>query len=265
MAPGQRDTELRTTDHIDCSTAVVPPGQNSTHSRRSFTMLEFDASQYNAVIFDCDGTLVDTMPIHHDAWKEAFSLHSAPFDFPWDRFVSRAGMTLERTVIELNREFGCSLDPDAVALAQRAAYAKRQDDIRPIVFVTEFARTLRGRCPLGVASGSRQEAVLHALRIAQIADWFDVVVTATDVEHGKPWPDVFLLAAQRLGRQPERCLVVEDGLMGVKAAHRAGMDVFLVDRCGSNRTPHRAPPVRCGSRSLVLTSQVEPELVQCKR
>jgi HAD superfamily hydrolase (TIGR01509 family) len=196
-------------------------------------MLEFDASRYDAVIFDCDGTLVDTMPIHHEAWKEAFSLHSAPFDFPWNRFVSRAGMTLERTVVELNREFGCNLDPDTVARAQRAAYARRQDEIRPIVFVTEFARSLRDRCPLAVASGSRREAVLHALRIAQIEDWFDVVVTATDVERGKPWPDVFLHAARRLGRAPERCLVVEDGIMGVEAAHRAGMDTFLVDRLGS--------------------------------
>jgi beta-phosphoglucomutase-like phosphatase (HAD superfamily) len=196
-------------------------------------MLEFDFNRYDAAIFDCDGTLVDTMPIHHEAWKEAFSLHFAPFDFPWDRFMSRAGMTLERTVAELNRELGSSLDPNAVAHAQRAAYARRQDEIRPIEFVTGFARSLLGLCPLAVASGSRREAVMHALEIAGIIDWFDVVVTATEVARGKPSPDIFLHAARCLGKTPERCLVIEDGVMGVEAAHRAGMDAFLVDRLGS--------------------------------
>lgn len=198
-------------------------------------MLQYEPRDYDAVIFDCDGTLVDTMPLHHDAWRSAFRRYGASFEFTWDKFVSRAGMTLEHTVVELNREFGCALDPVAVANAQRASYFSRQDQIKTIGFVTDFAKRLRGICPIAVASGSSRESVVHALEHTQILDWFDVVVTANDVARGKPEPDVFLCAATHLGVTPGRCLVIEDGLMGIEAAHRAGMDAFLVTREGESR------------------------------
>lgn len=198
-------------------------------------MLQYEPRDYDAVIFDCDGTLVDTMPLHHDAWRSAFLRYGAPFEFTWDKFVSRAGMTLERTVVELNHEFGCALDPVAVADAQRASYFSRQDQIKTIGFVTDFAKRLRGSCPIAVASGSSRESVVHALERTQILDWFDVVVTANDVTRGKPEPDVFLYAATRLGVTPGRCLVIEDGLMGIEAAHRAGMDAYLISREGESR------------------------------
>jgi beta-phosphoglucomutase-like phosphatase (HAD superfamily) len=196
-------------------------------------MLELDSERHAAVIFDCDGTLVDTMPLHFDAWKDAFRLHGATFEFTWEQFNARAGMTLERTVVELNQEFGCQLDPNLVADAQRASYLRRQDQIKPIAFVAAFASNLLGRIPIAIASGSNKTSVSHALSQAKMLDWFDVVVTANDVHHGKPAPDAFLLAARQLNVAPARCLVIEDGRLGIEAAGHAGMDAYLITREGS--------------------------------
>jgi HAD superfamily hydrolase (TIGR01509 family) len=203
-------------------------------------MLEFDSRSYDAVIFDCDGTLVDSMPLHHEAWCSAFRKHGAPFEFTWDLFVRRAGMTLENTVIELNREYDCSLNPTAVVSDQRASYLARQNQIKRIEFVTQFAQRLRGTYPLAVASGSDRESVTHSLSHTQILDWFDVVVTANDVERGKPEPDVFLVAAKRMNVKAERCLVIEDGLLGIEAAKRANMDAYLITRDGDAQLISRA-------------------------
>lgn len=184
---------------------------------------------YAGYIFDCDGTLVDTMKLHHRAWSQALSDAGAPFKFTWDIFVGRAGMTLEKTVEELNRQFGTLLEPDMVALAQRASYGALLEETQPIAPVVEFARALRARgCPLAVGSGSRRDAVVGALARVGILDWFPVIVTPEDVSHGKPSPETFLLAAERLGVAPSECLVIEDGEMGFEAARRAGMDFAVV-------------------------------------
>lgn len=197
-------------------------------------MLRFQPELHQAVIFDCDGTLVDSMPLHHEAWRRALRTFDAPFEFDWHLFQSRAGMTIEQTVEALNDQFSCHLDPNAVALAQRTSYDAIRDQVLTIPHVVQFAGTLRGSVPLAVASASRAESVKHALGRVGLMDWFDVVVTANDVSRGKPAPDLFLLAARKLEIAPERCLVVEDGLLGIEGAHRAGMDAFFITREGAS-------------------------------
>ncbi len=195
-------------------------------------MLTFDATRYDAAIFDCDGTLVDTMPLHHKGWQAAFERFQAPFEFTWDLFVRRAGMTLERTVEELNIEFRCDLPARLVADAQREEYWRLSNQIVPIDHVVRFARDIARCHPVAVASGSARASVEHALRHIGLLDCFHAIVTASDVREGKPSPDAFLLAASRLSVAADRCLVVEDGELGLEAARRAGMDAYHVGRNG---------------------------------
>lgn len=196
-----------------------------------FQPIRFTAptQDYSGYIFDCDGTLVDTMKLHHRAWCGALSQAGATFHFSWPVFIKRAGMTLERTVSELNLEFGTAFDPIQVASAQREFYDHLVRETEPVVPVVEFARELRARGKrLAVASGSQRRAVLAALEHVKIRDWFEVIITPEDVTHGKPSPESFLLAAERLEVPPAECLVIEDGEMGFEAARRAGMDYSVV-------------------------------------
>lgn len=190
-------------------------------------MVTLPDRDYRAFIFDCDGTLVDTMPLHQKAWISALEAHGAPFEFTWELFMRRAGMTLERTVEELNIEFGSNLDPVLVARHQRAEYERLLDRIEPIEEVVSFARARAG-APMAVASGGDRETVERSLAAIGVRELFPVVVVAADVVRGKPEPDLFLLAAERLGVRPEECLVFEDSPSCVEGARRAGMGAVLV-------------------------------------
>lgn len=184
---------------------------------------------YRAYIFDCDGTLVESMPLHHQAWRQALSNHGAPFEFDWALFTSRAGMTLEQTVVELNQQFGTSLDPDSVAQQQRRDYQQLLPTVGPIDCVVRFAQSLVGSRPLAVASGGMRAEVVQSLLNVGIRDLFDCVMTAGDVRRGKPDPEMMLRCAEAMQVPPEECLVIEDGELGIEAAERAGMDWVRVE------------------------------------
>ena len=185
--------------------------------------------QYSAFIFDCDGTLADSMPLHQRAWIHALRKYGATFEFGWELFMSRAGKTIELTVSELNSEFGTALDPALVAAAQRAEYDALALGVQPIDEVCAFARERAAAgCPISVASGGDAVTVHRTLRAIGVAELFPVVVTAEEVQRGKPAPDLFLLAAQRMGVRAADCLVFEDSLLGITAAEAAGMGSVLV-------------------------------------
>jgi len=187
------------------------------------------ARQYSAFIFDCDGTLADTMPLHHRAWTHALRKHGAEFEFGWSLFMSRAGKTIELTVQELNQQFGLKLDPALVAADQRAHFDNLAPGVLALHSVVAFARERAAAgFPVSVASGGDLVTVRRTLATIGVSDLFPVVVTAEDVAHGKPAPDLFLLAAQRMGAEPTDCLVFEDSLLGIEAASRAGMGSVLV-------------------------------------
>ena len=188
----------------------------------------FPTGGFDAVIFDCDGTLVDSMSAHFDAWCEALELHGAAGIFKEDVFHAMGGRPTQDIVVELNAEYDLKLDPDSVALAKREAFLKRLDQVTLIEEVADFARSQRGRVPMGVATGGSRWVVEKTLRRFGISDWFDEVVTADDVVAGKPAPDVFLECARLLDVNPERCLVLEDAPPGILAANRAGMQVLVV-------------------------------------
>lgn len=193
-----------------------------------YASLKIPEDGYDAVIFDLDGTLVDSMPVHFDAWCEALSKQHPGNVFPEDVFYAMGGRPTKDIVEELNGECGIHLDPVTVAVDKRAAFLNNIDKVEPIEEVVAFARSLRGKLPMAIASGGTRLVVEKTLQAAGLSDLFDEVVTAHDVACGKPAPDVFLEAAARLEVAPERCLVLEDAPAGVMAAQSANMQVVCV-------------------------------------
>jgi HAD superfamily hydrolase (TIGR01509 family) len=184
--------------------------------------------EYGGYIFDCDGTLADSMVVHHRAWLRALSAHGATFDFNWDLFVSRAGMTLPKTVSELNAQFGIALDVASVIATQREEYERELASVQPIPEVVELALRVAKTNPVSVASGGERPIVKRTLDLIGLSQTFPVIVTAEDITHGKPAPDMFLLAAERMGVPAADCVVFEDSVLGIEAANRAGMASVLV-------------------------------------
>ena len=180
-----------------------------------------DYSHFDALIFDCDGTLVDSMPLHFQAWQTALSLHG--IEFSQQRFLQLAGVPTRQIIELLGRESGQHLDVDAIVSTREQEFARLSPEVQAVEPVIRIARHYRGQKPMAVASGSTRAAVEFQLRRLGVLDWFQTVVAAEDTERHKPEPDVFLEAARRLGCQPERCVVFEDADLGLQAAQRAGM------------------------------------------
>lgn len=190
--------------------------------------ISFPVDGFDAVIFDCDGTLVDSMPAHFEAWCEALSIHGAGGVFKEDVFIAMGGRPTRDIVVDLNSEYDLRLDPQSVAFAKREAFLKRMGQVCLIREVSDFAESLRGKKPMAIATGGTRHVIEKTLQAVGISDWFDEVVTADDVKEGKPSPDVFLRAAALLGVPPERCLALEDAPAGILAAQRAGMQVIAI-------------------------------------
>jgi HAD superfamily hydrolase (TIGR01509 family) len=179
-----------------------------------------------AAIFDLDGTLADTMPIHFRAWQEIGPRFGIVF--PEDRFYALGGTPTAKIAAILAAEQGRTLDPSVVAREKEQAVLRHFDEIRPIAAVVEIARRCRAAGPVAVASGGGRAMVERTLRLIGLQDWFPVVVTSEDTARHKPEPDVFLEAARRLGVPPGICTVYEDTDLGLEAARRAGMRGFDV-------------------------------------
>jgi beta-phosphoglucomutase-like phosphatase (HAD superfamily) len=176
----------------------------------------------DALIFDCDGTLADTMPAHYHAWVEILKPYGVAF--PEDRFYSLGGMPSGKILQLLFGEQGVVLtDIEALTRKKEDAFVARAGDIRPIEKVVAVARRARGRLPMAVASGGHRHMVQMTLRQIGVLDWFPVIVAAEDTVRHKPEPDVFLEAARRLGVPAAACTVYEDTDLGIEAARRAGM------------------------------------------
>jgi HAD superfamily hydrolase (TIGR01509 family) len=184
---------------------------------------------YAGYIFDCDGTLVDSMPLHFRAWRTAFRQHGASFDFDWALFVSRAGMPLEQTVEALNAQFSTELDPKRVVEAQLATYRALIAQLTAIEEVVAFARKVAEVAKVAVASGGQRAEVEASLRAIGVFDLFRVIVAGNEVARGKPDPEILLACAAAMNIAPSDCLVIEDGELGIEAARRAGMDWVRVE------------------------------------
>jgi HAD superfamily hydrolase (TIGR01509 family) len=184
--------------------------------------------RYDGYIFDCDGTLADSMPVHYRAWCEALADFQAGFLLDETLYYSWAGVSTPGVVERLNEIHRTALDPDAVAHHKEDLYLRHLETIQPITPVAEFARTISRTRPVSVATGGWRRVAGRTLEIVGLGDIFPIIVTPEDVERGKPAPDMFLLAAEKMGVDPRRCVVFEDGQPGVDGARAAGMDVVII-------------------------------------
>tara|TARA_R110000850_G_scaffold210201_1_gene336235 strand:- start:844 stop:1437 length:594 start_codon:yes stop_codon:yes gene_type:complete len=192
--------------------------------------LDLPDREFAGYIFDCDGTLVDSMPLHFRAWTASFEHNQAPWVWDEDEFYTNAGVPDRVTVMELNERYGAEICPDAVHEFKAEWYAEHVSKLKPVDAVAELAHKLHNEGKLiSVASGSDLALVEPSLKAAGLGGLFDIIITPAQVKHGKPAPDMFLLAAERMGVAPENCLVFEDGQAGIDAATAAGMESVFVD------------------------------------
>jgi beta-phosphoglucomutase family hydrolase len=174
------------------------------------------------LIFDCDGTLADTMPIHFRAWQQMLGQHG--ITFTERRFYELGGMPTSRIIRLLSQESGVPVpDVDALVHVKEQAFLQFLHEVQPVQEVTSVAEAHRGRLPMAVASGGYRDVVRQTLDAIGVRSWFETVVTAEDTEHHKPAPDVFLEAARRLQVPANQCVVFEDTDIGLEAARRANM------------------------------------------
>jgi beta-phosphoglucomutase family hydrolase len=198
----------------------------SSLEKKTVMQLEIPAGSFHAYIFDCDGTIVDSMPLHYRAWKAALAEWNC--DFPEDLFYSWGGMPVREIISELNQIYSLDMPIDSLATRKESLYLAQLPSLKVIPEVLEHINAQYGKIPFAVASGSRSDSVIGSLTAVGLLDKFDAFVSAGDYQHAKPAPDCFLLAAEKLGVAPKDCLVFEDTLLGIQAATAAGMASVMV-------------------------------------
>ncbi|QDT68411.1 Fructose-1-phosphate phosphatase YqaB [Planctomycetes bacterium MalM25] len=185
-------------------------------------MIELPAGTLG-LVFDCDGTLVDSMPLHVLLWNECLAPHGV--QVPKAFIDTHAGRPTDVIVEIINREHGLSIDPVAFEEEKEGRFRERIAEVGPIEPVVATARRWRGELPMAVVSGGVRENVVESLKAIDALDWFEVLLTASDPIAPKPAPDLFLAAADRIKVDPERCHAFEDADAGIDAARAAGMTV----------------------------------------
>lgn len=178
------------------------------------------------IIFDCDGTLADTMPAHYEAWMAILDRYQ--LEMSEERFYALGGWPTKRVAELLISESGRRIDVERLSHEKEALFEEMLHLVRPIEPVVDVARQHRGKLPLAVATGAVRPICENILRQIGVPDWFDTIVSSEDVARHKPAPDIFLEAARRLGVEPARCRVYEDTDPGIEAARQAGMEYIDV-------------------------------------
>jgi beta-phosphoglucomutase family hydrolase len=183
--------------------------------------LKLPDGPFKAYLFDCDGTIADSMPLHYVAWRNILAEWGCEFDEKI--FYAWGGMPVTEIISTLNQRHGLAMPVEEVSRRKEDAYFAALSQLKAVPEVLEHIEDQFGRIPFAVVSGSTRDSVVASLESLGILDRFDTLVCAGDYEKSKPDPEPFLLAAQRLGIAPEECLVFEDTEMGVQAATAAGM------------------------------------------
>ncbi len=189
--------------------------------------LEIDP-RAKGLIFDLDGTISDTMPIHFVAWRNAAARYG--IDFTVELFGQLAGIPLYPTVEKLNELFGTNIDPQEMGDAKEEEYEKNMHLAKPIDPVVDIIKKYHGQIPMSVGTGGLKRLAKKTLELIDMDQYFDIIVAYEDVSNYKPHPETFLSCAQQMGVAPTDCLVFEDGILGMQAAETAGMMVVDVTK-----------------------------------
>ncbi|MCG5437535.1 HAD family hydrolase [Micromonospora sp. NPDC007208] len=187
---------------------------------------------FAAYLFDCDGTIVDSMPLHYLAWQRA--LEEWGCEFPEDLFYAWGGRPTADIIVALNEQQGLAMPVAAVVERRESYYQELLPQLAAVPEVLAHIHDAHRRVPFAVVSGSTRASVTASLDALGLLDRFDVLVCADDYTRAKPDPEAFLLAAEQLGVPPESCLVFEDTDLGIQAATAAGMASVRVPQ---QRTP----------------------------
>jgi HAD superfamily hydrolase (TIGR01509 family) len=187
----------------------------------------FLTSKYKAFIFDCDGTIADTMGIYYRAWNHAITAHGGKTRVGWEEFRASGGRCLRETISDYNQKSGSNLNSDALMVTLEEHVEKLLPEFKPILHIVNLIRMEKKR-PMAVASSGKRSNVEYVLEKIDIRGLFQAVVTREDVEHAKPAPDLFLKAASLMAVAPEDCVVFEDSPLGEQAAKSIGMDCHRV-------------------------------------
>lgn len=178
------------------------------------------------LIFDCDGTLVDSMPAHWLAWEEVTKRHG--LKFTKDRFYALGGMPSWQIIEMLSQEQGVPVDSNAVSHEKEVAYLPYMDQVQPLLPVISIVREWHGQVPMSVATGGVISIIKPLLDQVGLSQYFEAIVTSEDVVNQKPAPDIFLEAARRIQVSPDHCRAYEDTDLGMQAIIAAGMDAVDV-------------------------------------
>jgi HAD superfamily hydrolase (TIGR01509 family) len=196
--------------------------------------LELPEGTFKAYLFDCDGTIADSMPLHYVAWKQALGVWNCEFEE--ERFYAWGGMPTTKIIARLNEEYGLGMPVESVARRKEEFYFELLPQLKAVPEVLEHIEAQFGRIAFAVVSGSARDSVMASLEKLRLLDRFDTMVCAGDYKKSKPDPEAFLLAASKLGVAPRNCLVFEDTEMGIQAAAAAGMASVKVPPPWERRT-----------------------------
>ncbi|MEZ8144467.1 6-phosphogluconate phosphatase [Enterovibrio norvegicus FF-33] len=182
--------------------------------------------QYDALIFDLDGTLLDSMPGHYAAWQKTAADFGFEVSESW--YHTRGGSPTILTATTLVEQLHLDIEPSVLAAHKMQCFAEVMEAHLEMLPFTEVARRYAGKKPMAVGTGTLTDIATRMLKKAELLHLFDVVVGADQVSAHKPSPDTFLRCAELLSVTPSKCLVFEDAVFGFDAAAAAGMDVIDV-------------------------------------
>lgn len=197
-------------EHAGLVELVIPPGK------------------FDAYLFDLDGTVADSMPLHYRAWARA--IRDAGGEFPEELFYAWGGVPIERIVELLNEKYGLAMPVKETAHRKELLYVDLLPELQPMASVVRVMERMHGKVPFAIVSGSPRSSVDSTLGKLGLRDRFALLIGAEDYTHGKPDPEPFVTAAKKLEVAPEKCLVFEDAEAGIQSAEAAGMQWVRVAR-----------------------------------